>query len=215
MVKTATVGTRLQAIFSESDLDCITAAVGNAEADTSGEIAVVIVPHSRFWFRDGWLQAALCASIAGAGYLLLSRYDNWGEFYLFLQATKVGASVFGLALVFFSWWSFRPAQITANCRRNALGHFARLSPTRAQTAVLILISVAEERAVIIADRGIAEKLPADYWHIPQAAIAHALQEGRPTDGLVAAVAEIGGQLAHHFPRSDDDKNELPDRPRIG
>jgi len=34
--------------------------------------------------------------------------------------------------------------------------------------------------------------------------------GRPGEGIAAAVKEIGALLARHFPRRDDDVNELPD-----
>ena len=30
-------------------------------------------------------------------------------------------------------------------------------------------------------------------------------------GLIAAVTQVGAVLAQHFPRADDDRNELPDR----
>jgi len=209
------MGADVNRVFSEADLDRITQAVQAAEAKSSGEIAVVIVPHSRTWFMDGGIHSALWAVIAGLSYLFILRYDNWGAFYPFRQATIVSIAVFGLALMFFSFWSFRPAILTRACWRNALKHFAALSATQGQTAVLILVSLAEERAAIVADVGIARKVPADYWHKPQSMIAKAMEEGGHVQGLTAAIAEIGGTLAQHFPRAADDVNELPDRPQIG
>jgi putative membrane protein len=202
-------------VLSDADLDAITAAVASAETGTAGEIAVVIVPHSRSWRTDGWLQAAVLGLLAGLAYLLSARYGNWGTFYPFARATIVGAATFGVALVFFAYWSHRPAQLVRECWRNALRHFGALSPTRGRTAVLILLSLAEQRAVIIADRGIAGRVAPDYWHKPQRMIAQALADGRPVEGLVAAIAEIGARLAEHFPRAADDRNELPDRPQLG
>jgi putative membrane protein len=37
------------------------------------------------------------------------------------------------------------------------------------------------------------------------------REGRPGDGIVAAIERVGAVLAEHFPRSADDSNEIPDR----
>jgi len=37
-----------------------------------------------------------------------------------------------------------------------------------------------------------------------------VKAGRPGEGIAAAVKEIGALLARHFPRRDDDVNELPD-----
>jgi putative membrane protein len=202
-------------MFSEADLDRIGDAVAAAESGTTGEVAVVIAPHSRTWLRDGWVLAALFGLVAGAGYLALGRIDNWGTFFPYMRATLIGAAVFGASLLFLSYWSFRPRQMERNCRRHALRHFAALAPTRARTAVLILVSLEERQAVVIADRGIAGHLPQDYWHKPQGMIARAIDDNRPVDGLVAAIAEIGSQLARYFPRTADDTNELPDRPVIG
>jgi putative membrane protein len=44
-----------------------------------------------------------------------------------------------------------------------------------------------------------------------AALVLAVKDGRPGDGMAAAVTQIGSVLAEHFPRSDNDTNELPDR----
>jgi len=32
-----------------------------------------------------------------------------------------------------------------------------------------------------------------------------------SDGIIAAVERVGAVLAEHFPRAEDDVNELPDR----
>ena len=208
------MGARVSRLFSEADLDRITSAVKAAEAKTSGEIAVVIVPHSRFWFSDHWAQAALWGVIASAGFLFLSRYDDWGMVYRYAQATIAGLAFFGLALAIFYFWASRPGQVSRSCWRNALNHFTQLGPTSAHTAVLILIAVREKHAVVIADHAIADKLPQEYWHKPQGMMAQALREGEAALGIVTAIAEIGSRLAQFFPRAADDVNELPDRPQI-
>ena len=44
-----------------------------------------------------------------------------------------------------------------------------------------------------------------------AALVDEVRDGRPATGMAAAVAQIGAILAEHFPQTDDDPNELPDR----
>ena len=80
--------------------------------------------------------------------------------------------------------------------------------------VLIYISLDEKNAAVIADKGIAANVSEDYWLKPYQAICGAFNTGNPTDGVVRAIATIGDELANHFPRSDDDVNELPNRPII-
>jgi len=38
-----------------------------------------------------------------------------------------------------------------------------------------------------------------------------LKAGRLADGMIAAAERVGAVLAQHFPRAEDDVNELPDR----
>jgi len=38
-----------------------------------------------------------------------------------------------------------------------------------------------------------------------------VREGRPGDGIVAAIGQVGVVLAEHFPRSAGDVNEIPDK----
>jgi putative membrane protein len=38
-----------------------------------------------------------------------------------------------------------------------------------------------------------------------------VREGRPGDGICAAIERVGLVLAEHFPRSATDTNEIPDK----
>jgi putative membrane protein len=44
-----------------------------------------------------------------------------------------------------------------------------------------------------------------------AALIVDVKDGRPGDGIVAAIGEIGSVLSQHFPRSATDANEIPDK----
>ena len=44
-----------------------------------------------------------------------------------------------------------------------------------------------------------------------AALIAAVRDGHAGEGMAACVTRIGAVLAEHFPRSEDDVNELPDR----
>jgi putative membrane protein len=83
--------------------------------------------------------------------------------------------------------------------------------TKASTGVLLYLSLAEHRAEIIADESIHSMVSAVVWGEAMAALILAVKDGRPGDGLAEAVAQIGKVLAEHFPRSEGDTNELPDR----
>ena len=83
--------------------------------------------------------------------------------------------------------------------------------TAGRTGVLIYLSLAERRAEIIADAAIHDQVAPDVWAAAMAALLADVREGRPGDGLVAAIGQVGQVLAAHFPRQENDVNELPDR----
>lgn len=208
------MATSVDKCFSEGDFKQITEAVKAAELKTSGEIAIMITPHSRHWFVDRWLFSAALGIVFSLISLYLTRESNWGTYYNFTQAAFWG--VIGFLIGYFGinlWFKCLSARHKA-VWKNALKHFGRLRPTRGHTGVLILISVDENEAAIIADKGIAEKLDPNYWHLPHGMIEKAMQKGRHAEGIIEAIQEIASQLAQFFPREADDINELPDGPEV-
>ena len=58
---------------------------------------------------------------------------------------------------------------------------------------------------------IATKVEPEVWGDAMAAMLTHVREGRVAEGMSAAVEKVGAIIAPHFPRADDDVNELPDR----
>ena len=86
-----------------------------------------------------------------------------------------------------------------------------VSRTRDRSGILIFVSLAEHYARIVADDGIAARVPQSHWQgAVDALIAH-VREDRLADGFVAAIGLCGAVLAEHFPRTESGPNELPDR----
>ena len=56
-----------------------------------------------------------------------------------------------------------------------------------------------------------DKVAPEAWGEAMAALIEAIRDGRPGEGLAAEVRQVGAILATHFPRAQDDINELPDR----
>ena len=83
--------------------------------------------------------------------------------------------------------------------------------TRAATGVLIYLSLAEHRAEIVADESIHRHVPEERWGDAMAALIRDVRAGQPGAGIAGAVTAVGAIIAEHFPRSPDDRNELPDR----
>ncbi|MFO7278569.1 MAG: TPM domain-containing protein [Pseudomonadota bacterium] len=99
-------------------------------------------------------------------------------------------------------------------RERALEWFGRLGvwDTEANDGVLIYVLLADHDVEILADRGIARRVPPEDWE----AVCHEMEEhyraGRFAEGSVAGIRAVGRLLAKHFPGSRPDPNELPNQP---
>ena len=80
-----------------------------------------------------------------------------------------------------------------------------------RSGILIFVSLAEHYARIIADDGIAARVPQLHWRSVVDALIAQVREDRVADGFIAAIEMCGAVLAEHFPRADGSPNELPDR----
>ena len=47
--------------------------------------------------------------------------------------------------------------------------------------------------------------------MPMTGLLVDVKQGRVADGIVAAIERVGTVLSQHFPRSENDRNEIPDK----
>ncbi|HVT46115.1 MAG TPA: TPM domain-containing protein [Thermoanaerobaculia bacterium] len=90
--------------------------------------------------------------------------------------------------------------------------FERLGMTKTElrNGVLIFISSEEQQFVVLGDSGIHEQVGDVFWRDVSQHLTERFREGDFTGGIIHAIEEVGSSLAHFFPRSGDDVNELPD-----
>ena len=91
--------------------------------------------------------------------------------------------------------------------------FVRLGITRTQArnGVLFFIVPSRKKFVVIGDQGIHEKVGQDFWNDVASHLSRHFRSGDFTEGLIHGIAEVGRQLASHFPYNrSTDVNELSD-----
>ena len=220
-----------QATLSDSEHARISQAVHDAEAHTSGEIVTIIADHS-----DGYADVALWWAI-GIAIFALGWVTVFPDYYTGLVSALLGSwtiawtprEVLELALTIVigkfvgSWllllWrplrlALTPGVVKSQRVRNRAVRYFRVGAERrttGRTGILIYLSLAEHRAEILADEAIHAKVPNEVWGDAMVDMITHVREGRIADGMAAAVRDVGAVLAEHFPRADDDRNELPDR----
>lgn len=87
--------------------------------------------------------------------------------------------------------------------------------TKDSNGVLFYVAVKDKVFAICGDKGINEKVPADFWNSTKDIIASHFKSGNFKQGLVDGILKAGEQLKHHFPYQDDDTDELSNEISIG
>ncbi|HSL82937.1 MAG TPA: hypothetical protein VLF66_09180 [Thermoanaerobaculia bacterium] len=213
-----------RSLFSPSDLARIEAAVGEAEARSRGEIVVAAVPASGRYAGAVWAGACL-GSLAALTGLVLAHWltDLWGlgsPPWALLAAA--GGAVLGYLAVAASDGLKRrltadevmARQVDVAARAAFVDH--EVFATRDRSGVLIFLSLLEHRVEVLADSGIEAHVAPGEWDGIVAGIVRGVREGRPADALVEAVGRCGEILDRRgLERRADDRDELPDRLRLG
>lgn len=209
MEKSATAKTT--DFFTPGEKERILRAVSEAELRSSGEIAVMVLPESDRYREAEQMGALLLAGLLGfAASLALHHVTVW------TYVPLVGLLYFAALPLFKSFPRLKipfvgPTRRAEAVRARALIGFYEngLYRTEGGTGILIFISLLEHKVWILGDRGINEKIPEGYWESAAADLAAGIREGRAADALCRVVERCGADLARHFPRSREDRNELP------
>jgi len=196
--------------LSQQDHAAVSAAIGAAEARTSGQIVCVLAQSSSDYAYVGVLWASV---VALAAPWPLIYFTAWSVQQIFF----VQLVVFIVAGLVLSWAPLRLALVPRAVRRGrahraALEQFVlrHVAHSKNRSGVLIFVSLAERYARIIADEGVAAKVQNAEWQgAIDALIAH-MRDGRIVQGLVAAVERCGAVLAAHAP-PDGSADQLPNR----
>ena len=219
------------AYLTAEDHKRVSDAVALAESETSGEIVTVVADRS-----DGYSDIALAWAVLAA-FLALGLFavfpgfflgklewliggwnHEWTDREILCIASALAVVKFVAVWAILHWLPLRfflipPPIKTARALGRAIDLFkvGAERRTHGRTGILIYLSMREHRAEIVADEAIASKVTAETWGDAMAAMLVHIKEGRCADGMIAAVEKVGAVLAEHFPRAENDTNELPDR----
>jgi len=217
--------------LSDEDHEKVSKAIAAAEGTSAGEIVAVATPISDS-YHDVALHwslvplfavlawAAWCpACLSGCYHLLFGAWQpdpTLGQLLTLLMF--LAALVFTIALLILKWMPLRLALTPASTkhrrvRRRAITVFKTAAERRTEgrTGILIYLSMAEHRAEIVADEAVLAVTDEHTWGEAMEALIGDVRKGRPGDGICAAIQRVGVVLAEHFPRSDADVNEIPDK----
>lgn len=187
----------------------LTTLVGQIEQKTAAEVVVVLNPRSDTYPESRW-QMALIGAFLGIAFLCWSPWP-FDALYFPIDIALIAA------LNYFIAWR-RPqiayalvpqAQRQQRVRAAAESAFIRESvhATEERTGVLVYISLMEAHVIVLPDQGLLGRIPGSAW-------SNLNIQAKNLPELEQGLQALGALLAQHFPRREDDRNELPDAPRV-
>ncbi|WP_164157156.1 TPM domain-containing protein [Sandarakinorhabdus rubra] len=216
-------------LFDAQDRARIAAAIHAAEAQTSGEIVVIVSTRVRRYPATALTVAALAAFTLPLAAVLMGWQPgvllaDWGEQDV---TSRIDHAVEGFVLVqlllflavaaLLHFTALARMLTPAGQRRDrvhadATAQFrARsLDATAGRTGILLYVDEPEHVAEVITDAGVFEKVAPEAWAETVTVLVDGIRAGRAADGLIAAIERAGAVLAHHLPPAADNPNELPD-----
>ena len=202
-----------QSFFTNEEQNRIEQAVSEAEKTTAGEIVPIVVSSSGT-YAEVELIGMGCGLVVGtlAAFVF---HDPWA--YLHSQMLwPLGGAALGFLLTRIPAVKRRLIagnRITDSVHARSLAAFTAhgLHHTKAHTGILIFVSLLEHRVIVLADRGINEKVAPGTWNEVVQMLTAGLKSGNASEAFCRAIARCGAILAQHFPRSIDDVNELSNK----
>jgi putative membrane protein len=199
--------------FTAGEQERIQQAVMAAEKKTSGEIVPMLVSTS-----GRYAEVELSGIVIGLVLGTLAAFmwhDPWGSIQLYLLFPVVGA-ILGFIITSIPAVKRRlipKPRISEAVHLRSLAAFTGhgLHYTKAHTGILIFASLLERRVIVLADRGINEKVQAGTWDEVVGIVTLGLRSGNACDAFCKAIERCAEILTQHFPRAPDDLDELANK----
>ena len=194
----------------------VEAAIKAAEQSTTVEIVPIIVRRSSTIGHVPsfvGLGLLVCYFASESALLLTASLGWWPVWYLVIPIILL---VLGFVIAnseFVQRIAIPPDDRAHQVNMRAEVEFfeAGLTNTRESTGVLLFISLMEHRAVVLADKAVADRLAPETWHDVVQRIVAGLKAQNLAAGLTDAISESARLVTPYFPRRADNPNELSDR----
>lgn len=212
----------METLFTEADLEKIRDVTSRAEANHLGEIVPYMVgrvdDHDEARWRGATIGAMLASLLAGSLYGFEGFWGTLGMPWITLP-TIVGAGL-GFMLAAYPPLSRKlltDADIDRRVQRRAQAAFLeeQVFLTEKRTGILIFLAVFEHRAIILADKGIHQVIPAETWSDLVNRLVAGIKAGQAAEALCETIERCGEILQKHdIPRANADIDELSNDLRV-
>ncbi|MGE5539954.1 MAG: hypothetical protein ACM30I_15155 [Gemmatimonas sp.] len=196
--------------LSQNDERRVEQAIAALERRTAAELAVVVARRSHDYAAHPFLWAALVAFAAGIAAALAWPILTGGDVVL------VEGVAFALVYMALHFTTLGVALVPRRLReryvhRAARAEFATLvaQQTESLNGMLLYVSVAERMVVVLVDRAIKARVPAETW----SGIVERFRASNASlvERLLPAIEGCAAALEPHFPPVPGQKDEIPNK----
>ncbi len=190
----------------------LTRAIAAFEAETAAELVIVVEARAGHYLHVGVLFGVL-------GALACLTFLLYGEPTFSLHWFILDPLLAGLLTAYLgSSWPQLERALTSRKRREAwvlraarAAFVARgVADTRGRSGVLCYVAVVERHAVVLADLGVRQAVPAETWTRAIAPLQLVVARGGHASEVAPLLVALGKVCGEHLPRQHDDENELSD-----
>jgi putative membrane protein len=198
-------------LLTEQERNEITNVIKEAEKKTSCEFVVAEISHCDDYNSARFVWGIIIALLVG----LLEYIFYSPEVAYFTGAQFIGFLI-GLLVIshipFFKRLVLPRKKMQNEVRFRAMAEFYQqgLYKTGEENGILIMLSIFERMVVVLGDKGVHAKVPADYWDKMKDKIIEGIKQNKTGSTIVDVVKSSAGELSAHFPIKPGDINELPD-----
>jgi putative membrane protein len=196
--------------------------VAALERATGVEAVAAVIARADSYPEIPWKAFALGASIASLAAVAAALFEPGWEAHEAVVETAVAALAAGAAAALGTIWItplarlFLPrARREAEALQYAQAMFleAELHRTPRRDGILLLVSLFEHEVVVLADRGVSDRLGPAGLEPVVAAVTTEIKQRRLQEALIAGLARLEEALvAQGFRARPGEPNELPDAP---
>ena len=103
-----------------------------------------------------------------------------------------------------------------SARDRAIEVFSQLHvwDTEHNNGILIYLLLADRDVEIVADRGVNARLTQDAWELICHEMEAHFRRAEFEAGVLTGIRAVAAHLRTHYPKSSEDRNEMPDRPVV-
>lgn len=91
----------------------------------------------------------------------------------------------------------------------------KMNQTALHNGVLFYLAIVDRKFAVYADEGLYQRVPKNFWDEIVKQMSDQFAQSAFLEGLCIGIESAGIALAQHFPRLNDDSNELDDEISIG